>query len=83
MEVELFCSCCLNRFAAPPDCPQDSVLDRLTDEGLWFALADGALFEDMIFAALLGRGMITCAECGTPTDVREVSIGQMLDCVPA
>jgi hypothetical protein len=83
MEVELFCSCCLARFAAPPDCPRDEVLDQLTDEGPWFALAEGALFEDMIFAAVLRRGMITCPECGTPVEVREASIGEMLGQVPA
>jgi len=83
MEVELHCSCCLNRFSAAPDCPRDTVLDRLTDEGPWFALAEGEMFEDMVFAALLDRGMIACPECRAPVDVREVSIGQLVDCVAA
>jgi hypothetical protein len=83
MEVELYCSCCMNRFSAPPDCPRDVVLDRLTDEGPWFALAEGEVFEDMIFVALLDRGTIACPECRAPVDIREVSIGQMVDCVAA
>jgi hypothetical protein len=83
MEVELYCSCCQNRFAAPPACPRDEILDRLTDDGPWFALAEGETFEDMIFAALLDRGMIACPECRAPVDVREVSIGRMVDCVAA
>jgi hypothetical protein len=71
MHIELRCPGCPCRFRAAPGLPADEVLDRMIDEGPWFALARGATFEDMVFAALTARGRILCPECG-----RSVSIHQ-------
>lgn len=77
MQVELYCSQCHCRFAAAPDAPAAEVLDRMTEEGPWYALGDGETFEDMIFAALTSRGAIQCPECHTPVSVSEESLGQI------
>jgi len=36
-------------FVAPPEAPASDVLDRMADEGPWYALGDGQTYEDMIF----------------------------------
>jgi hypothetical protein len=82
MEIELCCEPCNCRFSAPPDLPRDWVLHRMTEEGPWFALAEGATFEDMIFAALLTRGAIGCPECRELVGVREASMGGLLEETP-
>jgi hypothetical protein len=76
MQVELYCPHCSCHFAASPDTPAAEVLDRMSEDGPWYALGDGETFEDMIFAALLGRGAIRCPECGDPVTVSEESLGQ-------
>ena len=76
MQVELYCPHCSCRFAASPETPAADVLDRMTDEGPWYALGDGETFEDMIFATLMGHGAIACPECGDPVTVNEESLGQ-------
>jgi hypothetical protein len=63
MQIELRCPVCACRLTAPPDAPYDEVLDRMTDDGPWFALAEGDTFEDMVFAALASRGVIHCPDC--------------------
>ena len=73
MLIELHCprcSCCLR---AAPETPAAEILDRMTEEGPWFALDDGETFEDMVFAALLRRGRILCPECRTILSVGETS----------
>jgi hypothetical protein len=77
MQIELFCPDCSCRFAAPPDTSADEILERMTDEGPWYALGDGETFEDMIFAALTSRGAIRCLECSRPVAVSEQSLGQL------
>lgn len=77
MRIELRCPCCLCSFAAEPDAPALRILDRMIDEGPWFALADGETFEDMVFNALLARGRISCPDCGEAVHVNEASLGQM------
>lgn len=77
MQVELSCPNCFSRFAAAPDTPAAEVLDRMFDEGPWYALGDGETFEDMIFNALTARGAICCPECGTHVSVSEESLGQL------
>jgi hypothetical protein len=77
MQVELYCPRCSSRFAAPPDTPAAEILDRMIDEGPWYALGDGETFEDMIFAALTSRGTIRCPECETPVEVSEESLGRI------
>ena len=77
MQIELFCQVCCTRFVAPPETPAVEVLDRMIDDGPWFALAEGDTFEDMIFAALTSRGAIRCPECCRPVSVSEESLGRM------
>ena len=77
MQIELFCQRCCNRFTAPPDTPALEVLERMIDDGPWFALGEGETFEDMIFAALTSRGAICCPDCGRPVAVSEESLGDM------
>ena len=74
MRIELRCPLCACRLTAPQDAPYDEVLDRMTDEGPWFALADGDTFEDMVFAALASRGTIQCPDCRGPVAVSEESL---------
>ena len=77
MQVELFCPNCDCRFAAPPDTPASEILDRMADEGPWYALGDGETFEDMIFSTMFACGTIRCADCGEPVAVSEQSLGQL------
>jgi hypothetical protein len=77
MQVELYCPQCACRFAAAPETPAAEILDRMTEEGPWYALGDGETFEDMIFAALTSRGAIHCPECGEQVAVSEESLGRL------
>jgi len=77
MMIELFCQACNNRFVAPPETPALEVLERMFDEGPWFALGEGETFEDMIFTALTSRGAICCPDCLRPVSVSEESLGKM------
>ncbi len=77
MQVELYCPHCCCRFVAAPETPATEVLDRMADDGPWYALGDGETFEDMIFNTLFSRGHIRCAECGQPVHVTEESLGQL------
>jgi hypothetical protein len=77
MQVELYCQPCDNRFVAPPETPALDVLERMIDDGPWFALAEGETFEDMIFAALTSRGAICCPDCCRPVSISEESLGQV------
>ena len=76
MQVELYCPRCSCRFVAPPDTPAAQVVERMMEEGPWYALGDGETFEDMIFASLVRQGAIDCPECGDPVSVNEESLGQ-------
>ena len=77
MQVELYCSSCACRFVAPPGTPAAEILDRMTDDGPWYALGDGETFEDMIFSALTSRGLIHCPDCSAPVSVSEESLGRV------
>ena len=77
MQVELYCPHCERSFAAPPEAPAQEVLDRMADQGPWYALGDGETYEDMIFSTLFACGNIRCSECGEPADVTEQSLGQL------
>jgi len=77
MRVELFCPHCSCRFAADPQTPAAEVLDRMAQEGPWYALGDGETFEDMIFTSLMAEGRIRCPECGDPVSVSEESLGRL------
>jgi hypothetical protein len=76
MQLELHCPRCFCRFSAPPGTPADEVVERMIQEGPWYALGDGETFEDMVYSALTSRGAIHCPECGEPVDVSEESIGR-------
>jgi hypothetical protein len=77
MKVELYCPHCCCRFAAAPQTPAGEVLERMADEGPWYALGDGETFEDMIFSTLFAHGAIRCTECGSAVHVSEESLGQL------
>jgi hypothetical protein len=77
MQVELYCTNCHCRFAAPPETPAGEVAERMALEGPWYALGDGETFEDMIFNTLTADGAIDCPECGEPVHVSEESLGQL------
>jgi len=63
MQVELHCPSCACHFGAAPGTPYDEVLDRMTDEGPWFGLAEAPTFEGMVAATLAARGVIRCPDC--------------------
>jgi hypothetical protein len=77
MQVELYCPNCACSFAASPETPAAEVLDRMAEEGPWYALGDGETFEDMIFTTMFAGGNIRCSECGEPVSVTEQSLGQL------
>ena len=77
MQVELYCPDCFCRFAADPDTPAVEILERMADEGPWYALGDGETFEDMIFSTLLVSGTIRCPDCGGRASVSEESLSQL------
>lgn len=77
MQVELYCPCCCARFTADPATPAAEILDRMANEGPWYALGDGETFEDMIFNSLIAAGSIRCSECGEAVAVTEESLGQL------
>jgi hypothetical protein len=64
MEIELSCRACECRFSAPAQTSAEEVLDRMTEEGPWYALGTGACFRDMVRTALSRRGRLDCPECG-------------------
>lgn len=70
MEIELVCCDCHARFTAASQTPQEDIVQRMIDEGPWYALGAGDCFGDMIHTALLRRGRITCPECGALVRVR-------------
>ncbi len=76
MHLELHCSRCLCRFSAPAGTPAEKVVDRMIEDGPWYALGDGETFEDMVYSALTARGAIGCPECAEPVDVSEESLGR-------
>jgi hypothetical protein len=77
MQVELYCPHCCMSFVADPETPAQDVLERMADEGPWYALGDGETYEDMIFSTLFACGTIRCAACGEAASVSEQSLGQM------
>ena len=77
MHVELYCPRCCMSFVAEPETPASDVLNRMAEEGPWYALGDGQTYEDMIFSTLFACGTIRCAACGEPASVSEQSLSQM------
>ena len=79
VEIELFCPNCTKSFAAAPETRSEEIVQRMTEDGPWYALANGQSFEDMVCSALLDRGAIRCPECSRPVLVREKSMGFLID----
>jgi hypothetical protein len=77
MQVELYCPHCGTSFIAPPDTPATDILNRMAEEGPWYALGDGETYEDMIFSTLMACGNIRCSQCGESASVTEQSLGQL------
>jgi hypothetical protein len=77
MQIELYCPHCSCSFAEEPDAPAAEVLDRMGEEGPWYALGDGETFEDMIFSTLFASGTIRCTECGEAVSVTEQSLNRL------
>jgi hypothetical protein len=77
MQVELYCDHCCTSFVAEPDAPAAEVLDRMAEDGPWYALGDGATYEDMIFSTLFACGHIRCSQCGEAAGVSEQTLGQL------
>src|SRR5690349_4620967 len=63
VQIHLRCPRCPCHFSAPAETAAAEVLERMTDDAPWFALAEGDTFEEMVFAALQRRGRILCPEC--------------------
>lgn len=77
MQVELFCPHCCSSFVAEPHTPSREVLDRMAEDGPWYALGDGETFEDMIFSTFFACGHVRCSTCGEPASVTEQSLGEL------
>ena len=77
MQVELYCHRCHSSFTSSPEAPAAEVLDRMAEEGPWYALGDGETYEDMIFSTLMACGNIRCSQCGESASVTEQSLGQL------
>ena len=78
MQVELYSPQLLPAVSRPnPAPPHAEVLDRMAEEGPWYALGDGETFEDMIFSTLFSCGSIRCTECGEAVSVTEQSLSQL------
>jgi hypothetical protein len=74
MDIELRCPWCCSQFSANPDTPAECILDRMFDEGPWYALAEGTTFEEMVQTALSERGKILCPDCQAAVAIRGVSL---------
>jgi hypothetical protein len=78
MMIELRCPSCPCCFTGPADLPRDAVIERMTNDGTWYALRDGETFEEMVSAALLARGAIACPECRQPVTVSGLNLDLLL-----
>jgi hypothetical protein len=78
MSIELACLNCACRLRAAPETPHEEIVQLMTEDGPWFALAPGDIFEDMVFAALTRRGRILCPDCGEPVSVHDSSFSELV-----
>jgi len=76
VEMELICPDCNCRFSAPAETTEEDIVQRMTEEGPWYALAAGNCFRDMIGTALRRRGRIACPDCGALVRVRIAGIAR-------
>jgi hypothetical protein len=84
MILDLVCPCCPFHFRAGAETAATQILDRMTEDGPWLALASGDTFEDMVHTALRVRGAIRCPECQSVLIVNEQMPGyrsrELLEC---
>ncbi len=77
MPLDLYCPNCrrdLRAFSEPFD---PDVLERISEEGPWAALGDGATFEDTLYRALAESDAGRCPECDAVASVNEESLGRL------
>jgi hypothetical protein len=77
MQMELHCPNCAWHFSEGRDTPATAVLERLIEDGPWFALGDGETFEEMIDTALTVRGRICCPDCHEPVYISSEKPGRV------
>jgi hypothetical protein len=70
MMIELHCLACRSEFSAAGETPADDILDRMIEEGPWYALAPGETFGEMVETAISDRGRILCPDCGKVLIIR-------------
>jgi hypothetical protein len=63
MRIYITCPACPCSFSDEAHAPMSEVLDRMSGDAPWFALAVGATFGEMVEAALRRRGRILCPDC--------------------
>jgi hypothetical protein len=84
MMVELVCPCCPFRFSAPSKASAAEIVQRMIEEGPWFALGNGETFQEMLYTALTTRGAIRCPDCQEDVLVLEESgceaVEELLTC---
>jgi hypothetical protein len=78
MQIELSCPSCPCRFVAASEAKLEQIVERMIEDGTWYALAEGNSFEHMIRVALEKRGAIHCPECGAVVEVRESDVQDLL-----
>jgi hypothetical protein len=71
VQIELRCPRCPCRFNAGQEAGAEEIRDRMTVQGAWSGLAEGATFEEMIYAGLVRTGYIGCPECGGVASIQE------------
>ncbi len=77
MRIELRCSRCSCHIPVPADVPFGRVLERLAEEGPWYALGDGETWEDRIYSCLPAAGEVRCPHCGATVEVSEDDLGEL------
>lgn len=77
MRLDMQCSSCFHSFQAPTDTRTAEALVRMSAEGPWSSLGDGATIEDRIFAVLTAHGNIHCPECREAVSIGEESVAQL------
>ena len=75
MQIELYCPDCCCRFAADPDTPAAEVLDRMTEEGPWYALGEGETCRRCAGMTNFAKGTGQSYKSGTRSFVQRAVTG--------
>jgi hypothetical protein len=78
VQIELKCPVCPCHFVAASKANLEQVVQDMIEGGTWYALADGDSFQEMIEVALAKRGTIRCPSCGTPVQIRESDVEELI-----